>query len=43
MYLKSVDGLGPCQPISFHCSDINPWRTIFGNAAFHNALRASCQ
>lgn len=23
-YRKSVDGSFPCQPISFHCSDINP-------------------
>lgn len=41
MYLKSVDGSFPCQPISFHCSDTKPWSSSSGKAAFHNALKAS--
>ena len=42
LYLKSVDGLGPCHPISFHCSEIKPFRATSGKAASHNALKASC-
>lgn len=42
LYRKSVVGLGPCHPISFHCSDIKPFRETLGKAMFHNALRASC-
>lgn len=43
MYLKSVDGLGPCQPISFHCSEIKLLRVTLGKAANHRSLRASYQ
>lgn len=41
MYLKSVDGSFPCQPISFHCSDIKPESSSPGKAASHSALKAS--
>lgn len=41
IYLKSVDGSFPCQPISFHCSDIKPRSSSSGKAAFHKALKAS--
>lgn len=41
IYLKSVDGSLPCQPISFHCSDIKPRSSSSGKAAFHKALKAS--
>ena len=41
IYLKSVDGSFPCHPISFHCSDIKPRSSSSGQAAIHNALRAS--
>lgn len=41
-YLKSVDGLGPCHPISFHCSDTRLLRLTFGYAPFHNAMRDAC-
>lgn len=40
--LKSVDGSLPCQPISFHWSDIKPWSSFPGYVADHSALRASC-
>lgn len=41
MYLKSVDGSFPCQPISFHCSDIKPRSSSSGKAACHKAFKAS--
>lgn len=40
--LKSVDGSLPCHPISFHCSDINPWSSRLGYVAVQRALKASC-
>ena len=42
VYLKSVDGLAPCHPISFHWSDIKPSRVTLGKAQFHKALNNSC-
>lgn len=41
MYLKSVDGFGPCHPMSFHCSEIKLDSSASGNEALHRALRAS--
>lgn len=43
VYLKSVDGLEPCHPISFHWSDIKPFRVTLGKAQFHKALNDSCR
>lgn len=42
VYLKSVDGLAPCHPISFHWSDIKPFRGTLGKAHCHRALSDSC-
>lgn len=42
VYLKSVDGLGPCHPISFHWSDIKPCRETLGKEQCHKALSDSC-
>ena len=41
LHIKSVDGLGPCHPISFHCSEIRAFKAMSGKAAFHNDLSAS--